>query len=45
MATSNEKKLYYNKVGKRYQEGKSDAVISKELSLGVRLLSIGVMTF
>ena len=36
MATSNKKTLYYNKVVKRYQEGKSYAVISKELSLGVK---------
>lgn len=36
MATSNKKKLYYNKVVKKYQEGKSYAVISKELSLGVK---------
>ena len=35
MTTSNEKTLYYNKVVKRYQEGKSHVVISKELSLGV----------
>lgn len=36
MATSNKKKLCYNKVVKKYQEGKSYAVISKELSLGVK---------
>jgi len=36
MTISNKKKLYYNKVVKRYQEGKSYAVISKELSLGVK---------
>ena len=36
MATSNKKTLYYNKVVKRYQEGKSHAVISKELSLVVK---------
>ena len=36
MATSSKKKLYYNKVVKRYQEGKSYAVISKELPLGVK---------
>ncbi len=35
MATSNKKTLYYNKVVKRYQEGKSHAVISKELFLVV----------
>ena len=45
MATSNKKTLYYNKVVKRYQEGKSHAVISKELSLGVKQSSIGGMTF
>lgn len=36
MAIRNKKKLYYNKVVKRYQEGKSYAVISKKLSLGVK---------
>jgi len=36
MATSNKKTLYYNKVVKRYQEGKSHAVISKELFLVVK---------
>ncbi len=36
MTTRNKKTLYYNKVVKRYQEGKSHAVISKELSLGVK---------
>ena len=47
MATSNKKKLYYNKVVKRYQEGKSYAVISKELSLGVKthLLQSAIMYF
>lgn len=36
MAIRNKKNLYYNKVVKRYQEGKSYAVISKKLSLGVK---------
>jgi len=36
MTISNKKKLYYNKVVKRYQEGKSYDVISKELFLGVK---------
>ena len=45
MTTSNEKTLYYNKVVKRYQEGKSHVVISKELSLGVMTVEHWVMTF
>lgn len=40
-----QKKLYYNKVVKRYQEGKSYAVISKELSLGVKTVEHWVHDF
>ena len=45
MATSNKKKLYYNEVVKKNQEGKSYAVISKELSLGVKTVEHWVHDF